>query len=149
LANAVLYEGFRQRFGPERRAVAGSPELVEAARKAKPRRGRGDRPRPTRRSSDHSGFATFLSFVDPRDPEAPTTVRGRSFPYQTLSLPSRAGRARIALPDPGSVHFLSPVIAGSVPPGTPQGFARRLGRIGLGLGPAANDGPGLISFPHT
>ena len=27
---------------------------------------------------DHSGFATFLSFVDPSDPEAPTTVRGHS-----------------------------------------------------------------------
>ena len=30
------------------------------------------------------GFGTFLSFDDPTDPEAPTTVHGKSFPYQTL-----------------------------------------------------------------
>ena len=146
LTNAVLYEGFRQRFGPERRAVAGSPEPVKAARASKRGRHRRRAARPT---PDHSGFAGFLSFVDPSDPEAPTTARGRSFPYQTLSLPSRAERARLALPDPGSVRFASPVVAGSLPPTAPQAFSRRPGRIGLGLGPQANVGPGLLSFPHT
>ena len=66
---------------------------------------------------DASGFATFLSFDDPSDPEAPTTVRGRSFPYQTLPAPSKAVQRTLALPDPGSVRYANPVTAGAVPPG--------------------------------
>ena len=153
LANAVLYGAMKARFGAERRSVAGSPELVKPAPPAKRRRrgrqGRRGRVRTAKPAPDHSGFATFLSFVDPSDPEAPTTVRGRSFPYQTLPLPSRTNRASIALPDPGSVQFVSPIVSGALPPGAPGGFSRRAGRIGLALGSAANDGPGLVSFPHT
>jgi acyl-homoserine lactone acylase PvdQ len=66
---------------------------------------------------DTSGFATFLSLVDPSDPEAPTTVRGQSFPYQPLPQPSKAVQSTLALPDPGSVQYVNPVAAGSVPPG--------------------------------
>ena len=118
LSNATLYEDLERRFGPERVTVAGSPELVKPrparrGKRAKPRHSNDASPartqakrkrRHTRPASpgDHSGFATFLSFVDPSDPEAPTTVRGASFPYQTL--PRRAGpcsgrlRCRIAAP---------------------------------------------------
>ena len=59
-------------------------------------------------SKDDSGFATFMSFDDPNDPEAPTTVHGKSFPYQTLPRPSKAVQNTIALPDPGSVSVREP-----------------------------------------
>jgi acyl-homoserine lactone acylase PvdQ len=68
-------------------------------------------------SDDHSGFATFLSFDDPSDPEAPTTVHGKAFPYQTLPKPSKAVLKTLALPDPGSVQYVDPVAAGTVPAG--------------------------------
>ena len=68
-------------------------------------------------SRDHSGFGTFLSFVDPSDPEAPTTVHGRSFPYQTLPRPSKAVQKTLAVPDPGTVQYVNPVVAGAVPAG--------------------------------
>jgi acyl-homoserine lactone acylase PvdQ len=66
---------------------------------------------------DTSGFATFLGLVDPADPEAPTTVHGQSFSYQTLPQPSKAVQNTLALPDVGSVQYVNPVTAGSVPPG--------------------------------
>jgi hypothetical protein len=69
LSNAVLYEQMRKRFGRERRAVAGSPEgTVAGSRATRAAPGR------SRSASDRSGFGTFLSFVDPNDPEAPTTA---------------------------------------------------------------------------
>jgi acyl-homoserine lactone acylase PvdQ len=138
LANAVLYEDLAQRFGRERRAVAGSPQGVRAtAFAARQRRRHAKKPRPV---PDHSGFATFMSFVDPHDPEAPTTVRGRSFPYQTLPLPRKTAPGSVALPDPGSVGYVNHVAAGAVPPGAPpaEGLSRR-----------ANAGPGLLAFPPT
>ncbi|MGO9752358.1 MAG: penicillin acylase family protein, partial [Solirubrobacteraceae bacterium] len=63
-----------------------------------------------------SGFATFMSFDDPSDPEAPTTVRGATFPYQTLPRPSRAVSRTTALPDRGSVHYVDHVAAGTLLP---------------------------------
>ena len=169
LSNAVLYENLEQRFGAERYVVAGSPQGVKAgsaqavAATAKPgRRGRPGkrrrgpaitRPHRARHVSDLSGFATFMSFVDPDDPEAPTTVDGKSFPYQTLPLPRKTAPGSIALPDPGSVHDVNPVVAGAIPAGAPpaEGLSRSKakGRIGLALGPSANAGPGLLAFPRT
>jgi len=159
LSNAILYENLEQRFGPEHRAVAGSPQRVVAPpvktavtltrRKRSPVK-RRHRPSHVR---DLSGFATFLSFVDPDDPEAPTTVRGKSFPYQTLPLPSKIAPGSIALPDRGSVRYVNHVVAGAVPSGAPpaEGFSKRQtkGPIGDALGPAANAGPGLLAFPRT
>jgi acyl-homoserine lactone acylase PvdQ len=111
------------------------------------------RPHRTRHVSDLSGFATFMSFVDPDDPEAPTTVQGKSFPYQTLPLPSKTAPGSIALPDPGSVQFVNHVVAGAVPAGAPpaEGLSRHAtkGGIGAALGPSANAGPGLFAFPRT
>jgi len=153
LSNAILYENFKQRFGRERYAVPGSPEGVRAKAQAVAARVATTRPHRTRHVSDRSGYGTFLSFVDPDDPEAPTTVRGRSFPYQTLPSPSRTASASLALPDPGSVHYVDHITAGAVPTGSapPIGSAGRSvkGRIGVALGPAANVGPGLFSFPRT
>jgi acyl-homoserine lactone acylase PvdQ len=89
--------------------------------------------------TDGSGFATFLGFVDPSDPEAPTTVHGRSFPYQALPAPSQAVLKTIALPDPGSVQYVNPVLAGSVPGGS-AADARVRGADGLS---------GLLGFPRS
>ena len=141
LSNAILYENLERRFGPELRPVPGSPEvpLAQVARSSKQDR-------------DLSGFATFLSFVDPDDPEAPTTVHGKSFPYQTLPVPSQAERKTIALPDPGSVQFANHVAAGAIPQEADEPTAaeeRMDGGLGDALGAIANAGPGLLAFPKT
>ena len=143
LQNAVLYQKLKQRFGPEHQLVAGSPESPPAS---------------TRRSGpDLSGFGTFLSFNAPNDPEAPTTVHGQSFPYQTLPPPSelnRASRATDRAPSNGRIMW-SPAVPGRVGErgdGTGrQGQARQSlheARIGTALGRRANAGPGLLAFPR-
>ena len=50
------------------------------------------------------------------DPEAPTTVEGRSFPYQQRK-PKRVNRKAVAMPDPGSL------VPGSPDDATPAGSA--------------------------
>ncbi len=147
LQNAILYEALKQQFGPEHHVVAGSPEQAIT-----PKSG-----------PDLSGFGTFLSFDDPDDPEAPTTVQGQSFPYQTLPSPSQAAPGSVALPDSGSVQWVNHVVAGSVPssasapsgaPASAQASSQVKGnrytkqRIGTALGPSANAGPGLFAFPR-
>jgi acyl-homoserine lactone acylase PvdQ len=145
LPNAMLYQQLKRRFGPEHQNAAGSPQRVAASER--------------RRGPDDSGFATFKSFVDPNDPEAPTTVKGRSFPYQTLPTPGRTAKGSLALPDPNSVSYVNPVVAGVVPKGGGGGLPISLAKdhghaaarapLGLGLGALANAGPGLFQFPRT
>ena len=98
LPTAILYEQLLKKFGSERHNVAGMPQdpLKHPAKASVP---------------DRSGFATLQSFTDPNDPDAPTTVHSGSFPYQTLPKPSAAVMRTIALPDPGSVQYVNPVIA--------------------------------------
>jgi acyl-homoserine lactone acylase PvdQ len=100
LPKALLYEQLLKRFGAERHAVAGYPGLP-------PRHPQ------SARVPDHSAFATLTSFTQPDDPEAPTTVQRGRFPYQTLPKPTAAVARTVALPDPGSVHYVSPVVASS------------------------------------
>ena len=166
LSNAVLYENMEQKFGPEQFVVAGSPELRSqpaAKRKKKPRivglasldaaRSAAHKPSGTRRAGkaalgagklwkDNSGFGTFLSFDDSNDPEAPTTVHGRSFPYQTLPRPSKAVQKTLAMPDGGSVSYVNPVVAGAVPPGE-TGQATTGSRIRSG------SVAGLLAYPRS
>ncbi len=171
LSNAVLYENMKQRFGPEHFVVAGSPELNSQPaekKKGKPKKHQGKpkkagdvatlaraRKTPTRTrragkaalgarklSVDNSGFATFLGFDDPNDPEAPTTVHGKSFPYQTLPRPSKAVQKTIALPDAGSVSYANPVVAGAVPPGE-SGQATTGSRLRSG------SVAGLLAYPRS
>jgi acyl-homoserine lactone acylase PvdQ len=138
LYNAQLYQSMLQKFGAEHRSVAGSPQVI-----AKPKK-------PKKPAADHSGFATFLSFDDPNDPEAPTTVRGKTFNYQTLPRPSKAVRATIALPDPGSVQPVSTIVGGAAPSGQARAaHTPGKGRSGLSLGARANAGPGLLGFPRA
>jgi acyl-homoserine lactone acylase PvdQ len=130
LSNAVLYESLTQRFGPERTAAPGLP-VPPAAKPVVRGAKRGS-------SRDTSGFATFASIDANNDPEAPTTVRGKSFPYQTLPSPTKATLKTIALPDRGSVQFSNDLVSGGAGGGGSTialgGFARR---------------PGLLSFPRS
>jgi len=101
-------------------------------------------------AADHSGFATFLSFDDPNDPEAPTTIHGVKFPYQTLPAPSKAVSRTIALPDPGSVQMADEVVGGAAPSGQARpAHTAGTGHSGMGLGTVANAGPGLLQFPRS
>jgi acyl-homoserine lactone acylase PvdQ len=170
LSNAVLYENLAHRFGTERSVVAGSPVVIKVKRTKKPKhhhatikrlhgttKRRARRARPVTRS-DRSGFATFLSFDAANDPEAPTTVKGTVFPYQTLPKPSPAVARTLAMPDPGSVMTVNHVVDGAVPSAASRsarvGRSARTGRrgarpVGLGLGAQANAGPGLLAFPRA
>ena len=133
LHNAVLYEALRRRFGPERHDVPGSPTVV----------------RHPRSGTDHSGFATFNSFVDPADPEAPTTVHGHRFPYQTLPMPTRATRRTIALPDYGTVKYSNAVVAGSVPKPAPLAGDQPGGGVAGVQQQIQAARSAVIGFPHV
>jgi acyl-homoserine lactone acylase PvdQ len=118
LQTAILYEQMEKKFGAEHFNVDGSPQVVAGHAK------------PSRRTPDHSGFGSLLSFIQPNDPEAPTTVHRGSFPYQTLLAPRQLNGSSIALPDPGSVKWINPVIGGALPAGSgggTAGFVRRGG----------------------
>src|SRR3954454_12657759 len=54
------------------------------------------------RFGDAKGKRAWRDFRSKEDPEAPTTVRGRRFNYETTSPFAAKG---LALPDPGTVHF--------------------------------------------
>jgi acyl-homoserine lactone acylase PvdQ len=158
LYNAVLYQSMQQKFGSEHLSVAGSPQVIKAKKKAKKKikatKTAKTKKKPVKKkakkTADHSGFATFLSFDDPNDPEAPTTIRGKTFNYQTLAKPSKAVAKTIALPDPGSVQNVNPIVAGAAP-GAQVRAASTPGkhRSGLALGARANAGPGLLQFPRS
>ena len=53
------------------------------------------------RFGDKSGRAAWLDFRAADDPEAPTTVRGRNFPYRAS--PKKVAPGSVALPDAGSL----------------------------------------------
>jgi acyl-homoserine lactone acylase PvdQ len=133
LANAILYEQMLAKFGREHANVPGSPQLVKV-----PARHRDGR---KAARVDHSGFATFMSFDDPKDPTAPTTVHGRRFPYQQLPMPSRQVLGTIALPDRGSVQYPSEVTAGALP--------RRVSASILTAGITSAASHGLFAFPRA
>jgi hypothetical protein len=57
------------------------------------------------------GRRAWLDFRSKNDPEAPTTIQGKHFPYETRSAFAKRG---LALPDPGSVNFtpVAPPVSG-------------------------------------
>ncbi len=151
LYNAQLYENMAKKFGGEHLSVPGSPTVI-AVKKVKKHATRKGTAKPRKKAStaDHSGFATFLSFDDPNDREAPTTVHRTKFSYQTLPAPSKAVAKTIALPDPGSVQPVDEVVGGAAPASQARpSHTAGAGHSGLGLGTAANAGPGLLSFNHS
>ena len=154
LYNAQLYENMVKKFGPERISVPGSPTVVAATKTKRAKKSTRHGARKAKKKAkpvvDHSGFATFLSFDDPNDPEAPTTVHKAKFPYQTLPAPSKAVAKTIALPDPGSVATVNEVVGGAAPSAQARpAHAVGTGHSGLGSGTAANPGPGLLAFPRS
>ncbi|HEX4107814.1 MAG TPA: penicillin acylase family protein [Solirubrobacteraceae bacterium] len=133
LNNAMLEEAFANRFGAEQQAVPGAPGVgatVASAARAKRRR-----PRRPRTVSDRSGFATFMDFDRNDDADAPTTVTGHRFPYETLPTVTAAGS--LAMPDAGSVRMSSDVVSAS---GSAAGSAGRA---------AVPTGNGLLGFPRS
>jgi len=80
-----------------------------------------------RRFGARQGARDWADFVGSNDPEAPTTVRGHSFPYDLL--PRHVAKGSVALPDPGTVVPLKtqtvtfgggPTSGLPLPPGLPQ-----------------------------
>jgi hypothetical protein len=80
------------------------------------------------------GKRAWADFREANDPEAPTTILGKAFPYETAPPLSPRG---LALPDPGSVSF--------PPPGVVSGGAADHTRASA-AGPFANLGSELM---HT
>ena len=146
LSNASLYENMKQEVRHERLSV---PARRRSSRPRRPRSQEGQEGKAQAGKKaptvDHSGFATFLSFDDPNDPEAPTTVHGKSVPLPDAAGAEQAVAKTIALPDPGSVQHANDVVGGAAPasqarsgPATPPAQATPAARAG----PAANAGPG-------
>jgi hypothetical protein len=160
LQNAQLYEAMKAKFGAEKQLVAGSPEIPAPVKKPKPKpksktkKATDAKAKPKTKAKpkakpkpkpvvDHSGYASFLSFDDPADPEAPVTEKAKSFPYLTLPKPSKAVQSTLALPDAGSVVDANPVASGQVP-----ATARDTGTSSLGL-PQKIQQAGLLAFPRS
>lgn len=144
----------RHRSRKHHRAGHRHNALSTQARKAKHRHHRRHKRRRKHRRPaqvDHSGFATFLSFDDPNDPEAPTTVHGTTFNYQTLPKPSAAVSRTIALPDPGSVQDADPVVGGAVPSAraTANASHGKVRSSARSHGILSNVGDGLLQFPRS
>ncbi|MGH2982224.1 MAG: penicillin acylase family protein, partial [Solirubrobacterales bacterium] len=90
-----------------------------------------------RRFGADQGYKTWFDFRSKNDPEAPTTVLGTEFPYQTSRPLSPRG---LALPDPGSVEP-APVAPASAAASSAAGPFSNLGSQlmqTLGLGHASN-----------
>jgi acyl-homoserine lactone acylase PvdQ len=63
------------------------------------------------RFGDRKGSKVFADFQSANDPEAPTTVHGKSFPY---GQPPKHPRGA-AMPDPGTVQYADPTAPGGFP----------------------------------
>jgi acyl-homoserine lactone acylase PvdQ len=81
-----------------------------------------------KRFGNRAGTRVWRDFRGQEDPEAPTTVRGTRFPYQTN--PRRVAPGSLALPDPGSVKRIESVQE-SAPAARPNALLPRLDRHGM------------------
>jgi hypothetical protein len=80
-----------------------------------------------RRFGKTGGRAAWSDFREANDPEAPTTILGQRFPYETAPAFAKRG---LALPDPGSVTFTkvgSPSVSGAADAGASSGSLANLG----------------------
>ena len=95
-----------------------------------------------------AGSAAWQDFRSKNDPEAPTTVLGTSFPYETTSAFATNG---LALPDAGSVQFTSPASGSTsglpTPAASDSSFGATLAR-GLNTRPHASNWE-LVSASHS
>jgi acyl-homoserine lactone acylase PvdQ len=83
------------------------------------------------------GKHAWEDFREANDPEAPTTILGKPFPYETANPFSGTG---LALPDPGSVSY-PPIghVTGAGAPGKSQAGSGRLSNLGSELMRALSD----------
>ncbi len=88
------------------------------------------------RFGKHQGERAWSDFREANDPEAPTTVLHKRFPYETTGAFSSRG---LALPDPGSVRF--------PPPGKVTGGAGDTGGSSPGSSSASFPGSTAASGP--
>jgi acyl-homoserine lactone acylase PvdQ len=88
-----------------------------------------------RRLGRAAGRRAWSDFREANDPEAPTTILGRRFPYETTPAFSHHG---LALPDQGSISFPA---AGQV-----SGGAADSGPTAAGASPWANIGAALLKM---
>ena len=95
-----------------------------------------------RRLGKRAGRRTWADFRSANDPEAPTTVRERSFPYQKP--PKKLAKGSLAMPDRGSVRYQGVRQTGTGGAPTPKRAA------GTGAGGRSACPPrGLVCLPHS
>jgi acyl-homoserine lactone acylase PvdQ len=82
-----------------------------------------------KRFGKRAGQRAWKDFRSKNDPEAPTTVIGKRFPYETTSAFAKRG---LAMPDPGSV-VPAPVAKGSVAGPATASTPNDLGHVGAWL----------------
>ena len=104
-----------------------------------------------RRLGRIAGRGAWGDFREANDPEAPTTIKGRSFPYETESAFSRRG---LALPDRGSVSFPAPGVISGHAASSRQRATGPLANIGTQLrrslkGPAHASNWELVAARHS
>jgi acyl-homoserine lactone acylase PvdQ len=94
-----------------------------------------------------SGRRAWSDFREANDPEAPTTVLGQAFPYETGSAFARRG---LALPDPGSVTFPALGTAGGAADAASGPFANLGAALRKALdGPTHASNWELVSARHS
>jgi acyl-homoserine lactone acylase PvdQ len=178
LQNAILYQDFAQRFGPEHAVVAGNPAqaggesagpgataaenaaaaaavmpsaptvLARAGHTPSPPKRRHRRPHRPFPNADLSGFGAFLDFRRIDDPQAPTTVHDGARFPYDLP-PGPVAAGSEALPDPGSVEYANPVTAGGLPAGeTLAGAAGTRAKPLDPQVPVPAANEGLLAFPR-
>jgi acyl-homoserine lactone acylase PvdQ len=98
-----------------------------------------------KRFGNQEGVRVFRDFRSAEDPEAPTTVLGKEFPYQAP--PTNQAPGSVALPDPGSVHKLELARpASGTDPVDPDALGGLIGNLLPGLRvPSANSNALLVS----
>jgi acyl-homoserine lactone acylase PvdQ len=70
------------------------------------------------RFGKHAGRGAWSDFRSANDPEAPTTVRGKRFPYQVP--PKHLAKGSLAMPDRGSVNYTPVRVNSGGSPGANQ-----------------------------
>jgi acyl-homoserine lactone acylase PvdQ len=104
-----------------------------------------------RRFGSAAGRRAWSDFREANEPEAPTTIKGKAFPYETESAFSPRG---LALPDPGSVTFPPPGVVTGAAATSHQRAVGPLADIGAQLasavqGPAHASNWELVSARHS
>jgi acyl-homoserine lactone acylase PvdQ len=99
----------------------------------------------TKRFGAAKGTRLWSDWRAAEDPEAPTTVRGKSFPYEAP--PKRVATGSVAMPDPGSVEDVPVVEGGNAGAGAAAGV--KSGILPFGALPKANSNALVVSAAES